>query len=67
MINMEMEREVHIPLFKFQANACPVCGALGTDKKVHGLKIYHCKRCNSVFREEMLISLGDREIELNNN
>ncbi len=67
MENVIEDEKAHVPLFKFQANACPVCGALGTGKKVHGVMVYHCERCNSVFREEMLISLGDREIELNNN
>ena len=66
MENM-LEERLHVPLFKFQANACPVCGALGKSKSIQGVKIYHCKRCNSVFREELLIWLGDKEVELNNN
>ena len=67
MIEEEFDENLNIPLFKFQKNACPVCGAFGNGKTVHGVGVYHCKRCNSIFREELLIQLGDRRIELNNN
>ncbi len=52
-------------LFFHGRGVCPCCGSLAVPVEEEGLIVFHCKRCEAKFTNEILLNEGI-EIEHNN-
>ena len=62
-----MESSEFITFFKPGIVQCPKCGMMGNEKKHSDIKYFKCPGCDTEYTHDIIINMGEKEIELENN